>query len=1186
MTRNEWQQQFNKDTQSASTSHDKPSEVTLPVILRKSLKSQQRARRWVSGTFAASNAPEDSASTQSTNAAHHTPVSISNGPTALLSTTLQDSQHLSVDFADTLNVLESLPIEFQDSYSNIFASYDLPESPTQAFFAAPNGLPPSMSFSHSQFHALPCLVAPGFRSPILESDTFDSDVLSLMDMPARNNMTFMLQDATWRQELPFAKLEHDLRSKGVILRKTFGGPNSSDFASKYIAPMLLSKNNSVAVRSGDVQLFLRNLGSLIPGESSALITDSQAFETNFARTLIFSILNGFAGLDSVPMEEILRFLNRFVVNKLLLDILEQSPRHVSRTLADNIFRAAIEATDANVVELLLGRRLVDVNEIVCFHNGKKYTPIQRATALGSLNLIRSLIGRDADVNKSHDDSGLWFPLNQGALVMLVTGIADNFGSEGGQWAVLSELVEACNMLTAAGARVDPGLIHLFAMEFQRMDLVPLIIEHMHPEDHRELFEASKSPIKPGHLLVDIAMHMDDSCATKWFRDMFGHCNQLCGNKCLLSCNEIMRITAHHAASKGMFGLIRLLVEEARVDPRLPEIFTAAVASQNFDLIDFILRYGPDLDPPAALIFPGCGLSSGHHTDNTGATHPAYRQYYTTPIAEAVRYGNEGLIRRFEAEGSLDRLAEGGRFCPLVQAAAEAGNVAYVRKLLLLPIDLMLAPEKQVFNQNTNPGNAIILAARGGHREIVQMLLEAGAGHSIQKFGGRVGSDPFSEAVHHQDVQMLRALIEFEGPTSSFLMGPLVLMRALAVADRSILDALVQEYPLIELEDDSIRTLLTQCIKRDTLDLFKGLLQLSSNSSALLDECLKAAVEFSHIDLIAYLVDMGANPFNAQVLKIAMPNRPDLLRLLLKQERRQQTMPTCIGAIVLESVIGDGAGNSEALDLLLRTQAINFTRLEFFESDRGQRVLRRVYALTPLGLAIQGSPERPGTNIAAMEKFLKVGADPNGIAKLNNESSSPLMTALMVAIGTGREDAVKMLLRYGAKVNGRPRIRTTRTALQYAADIGSAAMVHLLLNHCADANAAPPPSGGATALQFAAISGNCNMAAELLDRGAQLGAFPSKIHGRWPLEGAAESGRLDMISFLWNLYEVSGRSCAGFSERQCLRAMNFARVEGHIGCADLISELSGISLDKLETERYGEPWMAYYEPWMARGAYET
>jgi hypothetical protein len=124
---------------------------------------------------------------------------------------------------------------------------------------------------------------------------------------------------------------------------------------------------------------------------------------------------------------------------------------------------------------------------------------------------------------------------------------------------------------------------------------------------------------------------------------------------------------------------------------------------------------------------------------------------------------------------------------------------------------------------------------------------------------------------------------------------------------------------------------------------------------------------------------------------------------------------------------------------------------------------------------------------------------------------------------------------------------------------------------ADVNSSAPSHGAATAVQFAAMLENCNMVAYLLDHGAHLSALPSRIDGMWPLEGTAANGRLDMIRYLWELnvgFVAGGMFVDGFSERQCLRAMNFFHENGHFGCRDLISDLSGIAVGRLETDEYG------------------
>lgn len=116
-------------------------------------------------------------------------------------------------------------------------------------------------------------------------------------------------------------------------------------------------------------------------------------------------------------------------------------------------------------------------------------------------------------------------------------------------------------------------------------------------------------------------------------------------------------------------------------------------------------------------------------------------------------------------------------------------------------------------------------------------------------------------------------------------------------------------------------------------------------------------------------------------------------------------------------MGNGPGKAEALEVLIQTHAINFVKLEQVDSNHE-------IALTPLGLAIKGS-KKCDTDIAAMERFLQNGADANGTAALyatwrdDKIEYFPLRTALAVAVEAGSKDAVEMLLKYGAEIDGSP-----------------------------------------------------------------------------------------------------------------------------------------------------------------------
>lgn len=1145
-TRKEWEQHFaaHKDTQSIPTSLDVLDSTLPPVILGKSVASKKRAKRWASAGLVEPSAPQASGSRAPRYEAQPIPGSISNELSAALANIQPDVRDSFLNLADILHGREDVSVYNGPSSSNLSDHNYLSRDPLQDFLDTTGGCAQSLNSCLIPFHGVSPSATPSFQTSFIWQNLPDGSVSELADPRFENQMMFssMLKDINFKQELPSVQLERKLRCKGIIPDTEPGRNILGGFAFKVVAGILSSKDQAMARQIHYTGPFLRQLGSQVPGENLALITGDQAFESNFIRALIYSLLNGLPGLDNVPMESILRCLRRFTVSKLLLDTLKQLPRYVSRPLADNIFRAAIEATDTKVVSQLLKCHLVAVNESVCIHDTKKYTPVERAAALRSPKLIKSLINAGADVNKSHDEFLNKTERMPGALGLLISEIIVHLRADD-RSPMPSGSLEVLNLLITAGARVHPEMM-IFGLGNRALEFNSVIFRNILPESHQEFFIVSLKMISS----------FNDRIATKFVGDVISLCQKAGCNQCRIKFIGDLKDVVIDAALAGKIELVQLLFDIFDWSSELPRIFIAAIKSESPALIDFVLSHGPDPDPPAMEI----------------DRHKPVR-LLTTPIAEAVRHGIADLIQKLEAGGSLDRLTEGDRFGAVVDAAAEAGNTAYMRKLLAHAVT-----SKQAYRHR---GTALSSAILGDHQDITQMLLEAGA--TLECSGGshdKPNSNPGS--LSQKDAQTVRVLIASGARAFN-------IESTFAPPHKSRIAYILHEYPGFihefpdhEFHTTDVQNLVRDCITTDRIDVFKDVLTTSMLGEDSLNSCLEMAVTLGHYDLVGYLLDMGANPFDAYVLRAAIPDQPDLLRLLFHKERQRQTTPKCIGARILKTVMGNGAGNAEALDELIRTNSINFVRLETAlgredSSDRDEWFLR----FTPLGLAIKGVPGKFDTNMVAMKKFLEAGADPNGISKWDKKwtKGSPLMTALMVAIKTGREDAVNMLLDYGADVNARPLIRTTRTALQFAAELGDADMVRLLLSRGADVNSSAPSHGGATALQFAAMSGNCNIAAYLLDHGAQLGALPSRIDGMWPLEGAAANGRLDMIYFLWkiNAREVMGGVFHdGFSERHCLRAMNFARENGHIGCRDFISELSGISVDRLETDEYGAPWIAY------------
>lgn len=983
----------------------------------------------------------------------------------------------------------------------------------------------------------------------------------------------------------FAEFEGYLHSRGVKFtchdsaEPTRNGSSlSAGFALKFFSDMVLSKQQPLTRRTSDIEHAFQRLSTLIPGESAAIITQNQAFETKLIRILLFSLLNGFAGLNDIPIESILKFLGHLqIVNQYILTIIKDGPTHTSRTFVDNMFRAAIEAKDERVLKQLLKYQLVDINNTVCFVNKDRHTPVERAASLQAFNLIRILVDSGADVNKNHTVDG-------GALNRLMTAIWSEHArfhfrchkyTCSSRFTAAPEIIQTVHLLTKAGTVITQDNLIFAAQRFACYDIAYHISLYILPSHHQAYFQADrKVPQRQGSApIVKVAQYTDDDHASKIIQNIINLCERDGCGECLTLCAQEVEWAAIEGAKRGLLSVVKLLIDHV---PSPTRIFSAAIRSKSRDLIDFVLSHNPELDPPALTL---------HSKDG---------RVRTTPLAEAVRAGNEDLINRLHDAGAFYNLSHGDRFEPLVLAVARSGNMSYMQ--------MLLSRANNSCHPYRLPGVAIHLALQNSHENIAWLLLEngalvdhgyEGASYPLKESNSEeegewttyIGADPLYLALKYQNTPFMRAILSSDVENVEHE----DFEAAVKWEDTSIISDLILACPAITIHAQSLRLLCMRSIKEDNVSIFQDLLESIhlGGETSWLSYCLQDAVKMDHTEMVRYLLDIGVNPFETEILKSALPYHPQMLQLLFDKRRERRAVPKCIGAYVLKRVMVESLGDPMALDALLEAQAVNFIALEDADykdhNDMDENTDGTKYGhLTPLGLALVSISKHRETHPWMVERLLQAGSDPNRVARSTcakdaKDGSITSYTGLMLAIETARRDIVQLLIDHGADFNKKPHFTIKRTPLQYAAEMGHLDIVRMLLDRGADVNEEPALRSGGTALQFAASSGNCNIAAELLNHGVLLGALPSKVNGRWPLEAAAEHGRFDMIQFLWNIRAKIIGDVDGFKRWHCLRAMNFARENGHRGCTDLISELSEIPVDRLDVENYGAPWLAYSGP---------
>ena len=403
------------------------------------------------------------------------------------------------------------------------------------------------------------------------------------------------------------------------------------------------------------------------------------------------------------MEDILKAMGHFSTNKLLLQILEEGPPFTARTLADNMFRAAIEAKDQRIVQLLLQRKLVDVNDTVCFFQNRRYTPVERAASLKALRLVRILVGADADVNKTHRDE-----YYGGALRTLLRAVAGRPHSSA--FTATPGLIDTFEVLIGKGSKVDLRFLSDSFYSFPTDEMFCLFFRSIPPTDHQALFEPSTKYSKNprSSLVCRIVNRVDDSTAVTIFQNFIEACEGSGCSKCFERWPEALECAAIDGATRGHFQLVQVLIGYL---PSTTRILSAAVRSGSKNLTRLVLDFNPmpELDPPAHLI------DHPHIWDDLPA--PAY-PLPTTPLAEAVRMGNADLIKLLEEAGALNNLAEGSRLEALILAAAEAGNMLYM--------EWLLKRASSSSHQYRTTWDAVRLALENDHDEVAKILLSAGA----------------------------------------------------------------------------------------------------------------------------------------------------------------------------------------------------------------------------------------------------------------------------------------------------------------------------------------------------------------------------------------------------------------------------------------------------------------------------
>ena len=196
-----------------------------------------------------------------------------------------------------------------------------------------------------------------------------------------------------------------------------------------------------------------------------------------------------------------------------------------------------------------------------------------------------------------------------------------------------------------------------------------------------------------------------------------------------------------------------------------------------------------------------------------------------------------------------------------------------------------------------------------------------------------------------------------------------------------------------------------------------------------------------------------------------------------------------------------------------------------------------------------------SNLADLLKRLKTEQRKTAL-EAKTKDGSHFVTPLIIAARNGHLNSVKILLQYGADIEGRgtlksgDEVREGCTPLWAAADIGHLDVVKLLIERNADVDGRI--STGSTPLRAAAYEGHLDVVRCLVESGADVNA--QNIRGSTPLMTACYCGHLSVVTYLSNK--------GAFLDQQCKVGGTALHDAAHRGHLEIVSQLLALGASQL------------------------
>jgi ankyrin repeat protein len=930
------------------------------------------------------------------------------------------------------------------------------------------------------------------------------------------------------------------------------------------------------------------------------------------RLIISSTVNNFVCLEGLP-KRILECLQNPTNMRLLLGVRSATGLEAD-AFTENFLCAAVESSNAGIVEYLIRTSALDLNKFVCNHRGERYTLIERAVELDSIEVTRVLIHAKVDLNKTLRISyGM-----QGTLEIA-------FRRHG--WNQSYVNLNLVRMLLEAGALLDREQIWRISSNtrLERKALVLLINFYSNTRSTRHIARVILEAV----MRIARGVECDEGRTREgwdvaWnviigiFETDFANAINIINEE-----RAYLNLALYMAAEKGHLELVKALLTSGTIPTA--ECLSRGVKSGNEELVRYLLDAGADAR--------GCGsiaavTDAGHYDDDWVLPLPPRwvnpARSYTTPIAEAIRLGNFQILELLRSRGALLQIEEKSRFSAALTAASEVGDICLVRELLdIRSVHELLDMEPTLDGDELL--RALLTAVRGGQEEIVMMILDNGAAALRVKvadildsyereFLADDGEDPSiklallhaSGTGHIGIVQKLIGFISMFGGGclgSSLLASikgnheQVALMLLDAGADPSAeciaaaLDIKNLELVNFLLEadvflKDSFRAggrcepeacrcplLVLRATNLGAYSIIERLIEYGSDVNEFCQSnesgtALVAAVRKQDIELAQLLLDSGADID----LCAYYPNDVTPLAAAVMQGDVMMT----------DFLLARGASSADARALyagILRNDLITEKLLEAFKrkyphgkKDFGSELMLRAIDLGNLNIIRQLlllPVDLDG--FVHTQRFFEATSNetPDQIPDLLLYGDiTPLGWAIVKDQGK-RIDIVQMILETGGDPNNTVlrQYKMLKTALLVAINTGNLGMVKLLVNHGAMVNSPATMGVKRTPLQKAAEIGSFDIVEYLLSKESEINAPPARSRGATALQLAAIGGYIGIAEVL---LQSGADPNAPAAKAHGRTAIEGAAEFGRIDMLRLLTN-AGAKMDRRHFERAG--WLA-------------